>query len=415
MRLNNNRLFISTTLAVALALGLVTALGPAAAVKAPGGFSKDEVKAIAPLLRRHGVVGLAESKPNGAPKAMTLAVRVKAPRKQVFEVFEDPENFYYLSTLFKENEVIEKHDNNQAWSWASRHKLFSFTGTNTIALFPPRRADVKVVDSTIGSGDFTFTLYPDGDEHTIVVLQGLLDVQTSEWLIRFLLGGNPSMRQAMNVAIGIVVVKGVQAMAERMAAGKPLDKHRTRGKSGGTPRAIRVKELEALAPLLVRGQVVLTDSYRGGRLRQATVIEAFDVPAKEIMGAVSAPENYPKMIKAIDEVTVHDRSTPGEVDFSWSFGFSVFSLGSRNKMTAVKDGVLVEAYEGDLGGAAWRWQIVPTAANRSVVVYHGYADIQKAGYILKKTYRREPYLEHGIIAGSNMVMVRAVRKRLTGK
>ncbi|MBW2277868.1 MAG: hypothetical protein JRF63_10270 [Deltaproteobacteria bacterium] len=50
-----------------------------------------------------------------------------------------------------------------------------------------------------------------------------------------------------------------------------------------------------------------------------------------------------------------------------------------------------------------------------MVAYHGYADIQKAGYILKKTYKREPYLEHGIIAGSNMVMIRAVRKRLSKK
>jgi hypothetical protein len=202
-------------------------------------------------------------------------------------------------------------------------------------------------------------------------------------------------------------------MAERMASGRGLAKHRTRGKAGGIPRTLRVKELEALAPLMVRGQVVITDSYRGGRLRQATVIEVFDTPAKDILGAIGTPQNYPKMIKAIDEVTVHDASDPKMIDFSWSFGFSVFSLGSRNKMTEVEGGVLVEAVEGDLAGGAWRWQIVPTAENRTVVVYHGYADIQQAGYILKKTYKREPYLEHGIIAGSNMVMIRAVRKRLS--
>jgi hypothetical protein len=219
----------------------------------------------------------------------------------------------------------------------------------------------------------------------------------------------------MNVAIGIVVVKGVKAMAERLAAGKALDKHRTRGKSGGTPRIIKVKELEALAPLLVRGQVVITDSYRGGRLRQATVIEAIDAPAKDIIGAISAPKNYPKMIKAIDEVTINDASDPKNIDFSWTFGFSVFGLESRNKMSEVEGGILVEAYEGDLAGAAWRWQIVPTSETRTVVAYHGYADIQRAGYILKKTFKREPYLEHGIIAGSNMVMIRAVRKKLTGK
>jgi hypothetical protein len=402
-------------LGAVLALGALTAAGPAAAGKAAGGFSKAEIDAIRPLLRRYDMVGLGESKPNGAPKAMTLAVRVNAPRDKVFKVFENPENFYYLSTLFKENKVLQEHDNSKAWSWASRHKLFSFTGTNTIALFPPRRADVKVVNSTIGSGTFTFVLHPDGPEHTIVVLSGLLDVKTSEWLIRFLLGGNPSIRQAMNVAIGIVVIKGVKAMAEKVAADKKLSKHRTHGKAGGQPRKISVKNLEALAPLLVRGQVIITDSYKGGRLRQATVVEVIEAPANDVLGAISAPQNYPKLIKAIDDVTIHDDSDPKNIDFSWTFGFSVFTIQSRNKMTAVDGGVLVEAQDGDLKGGKWRWQIVPTAPGRTVVAYHGFADIRRAGYILKKTFNREPYLEHGLIAGSNMVMVRAVRKRLSKK
>ena len=216
----------------------------------------------------------------------------------------------------------------------------------------------------------------------------------------------------MNVAIGVVMIKGVKAMAERAATGAPLDKHRTRGKAGGTMRAIPFKDLELLAPLLVRGQVILIRSHRGGRLRQATVVEMIDAPANDVLGAVAAPQNYPKMIKAIDEVTVHDSSDPKKIDFSWSFGFSVFSLGSRNTMMAVDDGVLVEAVDGDLAGGSWRWQMVPTSKTRTVVAYHGFTDIRKAGYILEKTFNREPYLEHGFIAGSNMVMLRAIRERL---
>lgn len=392
----------------ALALALLAAL-PASAARAPGGFSADELKAIAPLFARHDVVILSESSAAGEPAAMTLAVRVRAPRATVFATLEDPNNFYYLSTLFKENDVIEEHDNAKAWTWASRHKVLSVTGMNTVALFPPRRADVRIARSSLGVGDFTFDFHEDGPDRTIVVLSGILDVQSSEWLIRFLVGGNPSMRQAMNVAIGIVCIKGVKALAERLAAGKPMDRHRTGGKSGGELRTTSPKEIRALAPLLARGQVVLVDSNGGGRMRQVTAIENVRAPFGRVLDAVSAPKNFQKMIRAISDVTV-ESAAPTEVFFSWTLGFSVFSISSRNRLSSAGDGVILEGLEGDLAGAKWRWQIIPTAPDNTVVAYHGFAKVGKAAVILDKTVRREPYLEHGLMAGSNMVMLRAMRR-----
>jgi hypothetical protein len=381
----------------------------AAAAETGGGFSAAELASIRPLFDRHEVIALAESDARGEPRAMTLAMRVEASRQNVFKVFENPENFYYISTLFKENKVLQEHGNTKAFSWASRHKLFSVVGKNTIALFPPRRADVTVIDSSMGSGVFKVVFHEDGPDRTIVVVSGLLEVQTSEWLIRVLLGGNPAIRQAMNMAIGLVMIKGIEAMAERYQKGLPLDKHRTRGKAGGAPAPLGQKELLALAPLLVRGQAVLCDSHKGGRLRQATVVEAFAAPASAVFTAVGTPAGYPRLIKAIDKVEVHanDGKT---IDFSWNIGLSVFGLTSRNRMTTTADGVIVEAAGGELDGAMWRWQIVPTAPNRTVVAYHGFANLRKSTAILEQTLRREPYLEHGLVAGSNMVMIRAIRR-----
>ncbi len=382
---------------------------PVFAGKAPGGFSEKELNSIRPLLRKHGLVGLSETDAKGNPTSMTLAVRVKAPREITFKTIEDPENYYYLSTLLKENIIIQEHEGAKAWSWASRHKLFSFTGINTIALFPPRRADVAFTKSNIGSGSFTFNFYEDGKNHTIVVLSGILDVESSEWLIRFLVGGNPAMREAMNVAIGAMLIKGMKSLAEKMARGKKLAKHRTRGKAGGTMRVVSSSELKRLAPLLVRGQVIISDSRSGGRLRQATVIEVVNAPAQKVLDAISTPKNYQKMIKAISEVTVHD-ATDTEIDFSWTLGFSVFGITSRNRMTSIDQGVLLEGIEGDLKGAKWRWQIAPVEDNKSVVAYHGFAHIGKSAYILQKTINREPYLEHGLMIGTNMVMLGAIRR-----
>jgi hypothetical protein len=389
------------TSCVSIAPALIFFLCRTAAAGIVGGLSSAEIKSIVPLFDRHDVVALAETSEDGSPKAMTLAVRINASREIAFKVFEKPENFYYISTLFKENKVLQKHDNSKAYSWASRHKWFSFIGTNAITLYPPRRVDVSIV-------------YEDGKDKTILVLSGILDVQSSEWLIRYLVGVNQAMRLAMNMAIGIVVIKGAKAMAERNAAYKPLQKHKTRGRRSGPLRALSKKDLKAIKPLLDRGQVVLTDSVRRGRLSQATVVDRVNASSAKFLVAAATPELYPKMIKAISEVTVHQR-TGSATEFSWNIGFSIFGLTSRNRLTFAPDGVIVEGLDGNLGGALWRWQIAENGPNNCIVAYHGWANMDAAAYILEKSVKREPYLEHAFMAGSNMVMLRALKRVVEAK
>ncbi len=388
---------------------IVVGLTSRAEAAPPGGFSAAELKAIAPLFDIYGIVALAETNPDGSPKAMTLAVRINAPRKEAFKVFENPENFNYLSRLFKENKVLQEHDNSKAWSWASRHKWFSFVGKNSIALFPPRRVDVSIIDSSVGAGSFRMLFYEDGPDHCFLVLNGILEVQSSEWLIRYLVGVNPAMRLAMNMAVGIVCVKGAKAMAEMTAAGKPLQKHRTYGKRKGPLKPLGKRGQNALKPLLDRGAVILTRSVKKGRLRQATVVERVKAPGRKFLVAAATPEFYPKMIKAITDLTVHER-TDQATEFSWTIGFSILGLTSRNRLSFTPDGVLIEGLDGNLPGALWRWQVVDNGPNESIVAYHSWADINKTHYILKKSIKAEPYLEHGFMAGSNMVMLRALKR-----
>ena len=86
------------TLALTVAVTVVAHAG-AAWAGAPGGFSGAELKAIRPLFGQYDVVSLAETDAAGSPKAMTLAIRVDAPKAEAFAVFEDPEKFSYISRL----------------------------------------------------------------------------------------------------------------------------------------------------------------------------------------------------------------------------------------------------------------------------------------------------------------------------
>ncbi len=405
----NETRIITQLLLKTLSLGLVLFYMHAARAGTVGGLSAAELKSIVPLFNHYGIVGLTETSQNGSPKAMTLAVRIDTSRKKAFDVFSNPENFSYISRLFKENKVLQKHDNSKAYSWASRHKWFSFVGTNSISLFPPRRIDVSIVKSTIGSGNFRLLFYEDGPNRCILVLSGIVEVDSSEWLIRYLVGGNPSMRLAMNAAIGIVIIKGVKAMAERAATGKPMAKHITRGKRDGPLKAVRKDHLAALGPLLNRGSVMLTASVKRGRLSQATVIQKVKAPGKKFLVAAGTPEFYSKVIKAISNITIHEQ-TAQATEFSWTIGFSIFGLTSRNRLSFAEDGVVIEGLNGDLSGALWRWQINDNGPDECIVAYHSWADMNTTPFILKKSVKAEPYLEHGFMVGSNMVMLRAIKR-----
>lgn len=402
---------IQVCFVIAIAVVCHTGLARASNV---GGFAKEELLQVSRLLDHYGMVGLTETDDQGNPTAMTLAVRIGVSREKAFEIFENPDNFYYISTLFKENKVLQSHTNSKAYSWASRHKWFSFTGINSIALYPPKRVDVEIVKSSVGAGRFRFVFFNDGKDRCILVLSGILDVQSSEWFIRYLVGFNPSMRLAMNVGIGTVIIKGAKSLAELHGRGKPMSKHRTWGRRTGPLRTMSEGDRKAIAPLLSRGTVILSKSVGKGRLDQVSVVQKVRAPSAKFLVAAATPELYPKMIKAITEVAVHRRSEQ-DVEFSWTMGFSLFGLTSRNHLTFAPDGVLVQGLDGDLAGAEWRWQVIHASASECIVAYHGWANIPQSGYILEKSMKREPYLEHGFMAGSNLVMLRALSQAVEGR
>ena len=153
----------------------------------------------------------------------------------------------------------------------------------------------------------------------------------------------------------------------------------------------------------------MTRSLKGGKLAQATVVDTVRAPKAKLLVATATPELYPKMIKAITDITVHERAE-AFTEFSWTIGLSVFGLTSRNRLTFAPDGVLVAGLDGDLPGALWRWQLREKGPNETIVAYHGWADMGRTPYILAKSCKAEPYLEHGFMAGSNMVMLRAVKR-----
>ena len=407
--------FLKKVAMLGVVLGVMVVSSSTEAARAEGGLNKTEAEAVKKLLNRYGVVALVENLPNGSPRAMTLAVRVNAPREIALGIFRDPTKFNFISSLFEEGKVLDDHESNKAYSWASRHQLFSVVGTNTVALFPPRRVDVTIVKSSLGKGGVTFDFYEDGKNRTLMVLHGIVNVESSEWLIRFLVGNSPSMKQAMNVAIGLVVIKGTKTMAEMLAGKVPLKKHMTYGKRKDEPlRGVLPQHISLLRPLINRGTVVLTDSLKGGRLEQATVIEKVNAPAAKFVGAVATPEFYPSMLKAMSDIKIHKRDETG-VNFSWTLGLSIFGLTTRTQLTILPDGVTWDGQEGDLAGAKWRWQVVPDGQSSCIVAYHGWADILKSTYILEKSMRREPYLEHGFLVGSNLVMLRSVKRTVEKK
>src|SRR5262249_30711451 len=73
--------------------------------------------------------------------------------------------------------------------------------------------------------------------------------------------------------------------------------------------------------------------------------------------------------------------------------------------------VHVEVVRGDVHEGTWDWQFLPAAGGPTLLGYHGYADVTKSSWVLRKLIAHNPTLEHGAVLASGIVFVKAVKLR----
>jgi len=154
--------------------------------------------------------------------------------------------------------------------------------------------------------------------------------------------------------------------------------------------SLNPEERAVLAPHLAHGPVVLTE-FRNRQTDLPAVIYAavIHASAQTIAGVVGKPAEYPRFMRALTSVDVHEVN--GQMmAFDWSWGVTLFSLTGRNVMTSYP-GDSTRGYRfdirttgGELGIGRVMWRIYPEGPNKSLVVFASRLDMRDANYITRQ-------------------------------
>src|SRR5215831_11941273 len=190
---------------------------------------------------------------------------------------------------------------------------------------------------------------------------------------------------------------------------------------GAVPlRALPPDVVQKIEPLAGRGELALIESKPDGRLRQITIYTLINAPPEKCDYVIAHPKEYPWFVP-----NVVKSELAGEIDggkkglfYSWELDVPLVNLKGMSRMTfsdpptaGAGRRIHVETIAGDVPDGTWDWDFLPASGGKTILVYHGYADVRKSSWFLKKMIEHNKTLEHGAVLASGIVFVKSVKLR----
>ncbi len=171
--------------------------------------------------------------------------------------------------------------------------------------------------------------------------------------------------------------------------------------------------LQAMVPLLQRGEVSLVESWSNGRLRQVCVVGLVNAPPSVIWAVLTDYDNYKSIFKSLAELEVVKREGDDIVlAYELEVPGSNLEYHLRHHHVAPSHiDITLDDDEGDLQTGAWRWDLVPNAEGlKTILVYTLYTDVRETSWILRQVLKTSPSLEHGLNVATGLLTVQEVKK-----
>ena len=178
-----------------------------------------------------------------------------------------------------------------------------------------------------------------------------------------------------------------------------------------------VQKIEHLAS---RGELALIESKPDGTLRQVTIYTLVNAPPEKCEYVVSHPKEYPDFVPNVVKSDLAGQIDGGKggLFYSWELDVPLVNLKGISRMTfgappAAGAGrrVHVETIAGAVPNGTWDWDFLPAQGGKTIMGYHGYADIRRSSWFLKKIIEHNKTIEHGAFLASGIVFVKSVKLR----
>ena len=165
-------------------------------------------------LLRHGHLALIESYNSGALKQVAILGHVKANKKKMAAIVQDPARYPEFIPNFAEQIVTRIAPNRLKMEWELEVPMVNMNGISMMTIEPTGAVDVVAVDGDIQRGRWRWEFNERPDGTVIPIHYAYTDVRESSWVTRLLIERQPLFEHGIVIASGAVAMNAMKARAE---------------------------------------------------------------------------------------------------------------------------------------------------------------------------------------------------------
>jgi hypothetical protein len=370
----------------------------------------DEERALlAPLMER-GPVALVELVKNETLPAVLVATYVNAPADLVAKVISQPQDYPKFMRTLDHVEVLSQSPTQTAYKWSWQTGVLFLEGENRMTAFPPpaghpemgHRISIKSERGHLGEGRLLWRVFPAGEKRSLMMLTMRVDMREANFVMRQLEAAARSVNRSVNLALCYVMVLGTQREAEKRAGNA---QHLASSVTFSAPEL----DLPKLKKILGRADILLMELTPTG-LGKLTVIGRTGMVPTALKPVMTEPETFGKALVPGSYTRVTKREGTAKT-FEWGINLPLIGTSGTMNMHELGPALAIDAVDGALKGGKWRFETPTLPGGEAVVVGYSTFDITKSTWLIEKIAGLDPSMGHGLAAASQVMMLRALRKR----
>ena len=371
------------------AIVLAAFLSPAARAA-----SDDDARVTAALiaaLPADGATDLVVIAQPSAPDAPRFwgATRVAASPAAIKDVLLDPAHYRALIPALIKSELDWSNRSAPIVDWELEVPLFNLSGRMALHNRPDG-VTIELVEGDFAPGRLAFTVAPDARGGSTLVVDAVLDVKRSSWLLRRIIKRSPVGEPAVLSAAAYVALRAVALRAEHPTA---RDAWRSRAPSAAPASWMpdpRPLASDLLAPLRARGVVALVARTPGDHLAGVAAAVTLNGRAPAVDARLRDPRSwlaFPGWAKV--RVRPGPNGPGADVDDD-------LPLVDCDATWTAEPGVALRwvATAGATRGARLGWNVYPGTSTIAVLTL--YPHVEATGSIARRFIAAEPLLEEGL-------------------
>lgn len=373
------------------------------------GLDDAERSSLAPHLER-GSIALVELAHGDVLPSVLVGSYVEAPAELAASVIATPGDYPKFMRTLDHVEVLSKTPTQTAYKWTWQTGVLFLEGENRMTAFAPpkdkpqlgHRISVKSERGQLGEGRLMWRVLPVSARRSLVTLSMRVDMRDANFVMRQLDAAAKSVNRSVNIALCHVMLLGAKREAERRAGSvTPLPEQ-----VAFEPPAVDVAKLHGV---LSRADLLMLELTSKG-VGRLSIVGRTDVPRERVDPIINEPEMFGKSLVPGSYTRVVKREGDRKT-FEWGIGLPLIGTSGTMTMRNDQGTVSIEAVDGAMKGGKWRFNLPTLPSGEVVVVGYSQFDISKASWLIEKLTSVDPAMGHGLAAATQVMLLRALRKR----